>query len=170
MWRALHGTTCRQLDVLYHAGRANQSWGSSNHRVSIRSGHNNARSRPAWRSMVDDPPGPQRRYPPRRVREPFLPPSWYRVVSHGVSGLQNEILSSDHDVSRHVPSCLRLPLLPLSSPSYYDVSMLSSLSYSTLLQLIVVGTKRSSPEADPTPMHEKPTLANVITDDSPATA
>lgn len=44
------------------------------------------------------------------------------------------------------------------------------LLYSTLFQLIVVGTKRSSPEADPTPMHEKPMLANVITDDSLATA
>lgn len=36
-----------------------------------------------------------------RVPRLFLPPSWYRVVSHGVSGLQDEILSTDHDVSRH---------------------------------------------------------------------
>lgn len=36
-------------------------------------------------------PPPRERTGPQRL---FLPPSWYRVVSHGISGLQDEILST----------------------------------------------------------------------------
>lgn len=54
--------------------------------------------------MVDDPPGPREEIPNTpwaRPRGLFLPPSWYQVVSHGVSGLQDEILSTHQNVSRY---------------------------------------------------------------------
>jgi len=80
--------------------------------------------------MVDDPPELQEEniHHPANKRVPrlFLPPSWYRVVSHGVSGLQDEILSTDQDVSRHSSRILSflLPLLSLSLairlPRLYD--------------------------------------------------
>lgn len=53
----------------------------------------------------------------------FLPPSWYRVVSHGVSGLQDEILSTDHDVSRH-----SLAYLSLSLSLYHSASALGTIA------------------------------------------
>lgn len=54
-----------------------------------------------------------------RVLRLFLLPSWYQVVSHGVSGLQDEILPTDHDVSRHSLAYIYLSFLP-SVPPLHD--------------------------------------------------
>lgn len=87
-----------------------------------------------------------------RVPRLFLPPSWYRVVSHGVSGLQDEILSTDHDVSRHslaYPSLLSLsltlssclaPTRPIASPLQVNPTLLFSPSS---LSLTLFGRERS---------------------------
>lgn len=69
-----------------------------------------------------------------RVPRLFLPPSWYRVVSHGISGLQDEILSTDQDVSRHsfaYPSLSPPP--PFSFSSYPPASPLRSLLHFRLV-------------------------------------
>lgn len=108
----------------------------------------------------------------------FLPPSWYRVVSHGVSGLQDEILSTDHDVSRHNLAYIYISLsysLSLSLSLYHSVSALRSLhrfrlvlSFSSLLSYLSLSSScsraqssisndyaRRSPQVDPTATHER---------------
>lgn len=66
----------------------------------------------------------------------FLPPSWYRVVSHGVSGLQDEILSTDHDVSRH-------------NLAYIYISLLFSLPFSLALSFCLGPTIASPLQVGP---------------------
>jgi len=95
-------------------------------RVSIRCGHNNdppVRRDGRWLMTRLNPRRRNTHHPAnKRVPRLFLPPSWYRVVSHGVSGLQDEILSTDHDVSRH-------------SFAYPSLSL--SLSLTLFLQLLL---------------------------------
>lgn len=109
-----------------------------------------------------------------RVPRLFLPPSWYWVVSHGVSGLQDEILSTDHDVSRHsfaYPSLslsfsLFISIYPTASPLRSLLRFrlifplfLSPVSLSLMLSRaqspISNDRARWSPQVDPTATHER---------------